>query len=708
MELGKEMIIMNVKRFSSPCFLLVFVSLVGASRMVSAEVVRIEIESRTAFADGATFGNTGAYEFLTGTLHIEIDPDHAANSRIVDLQYAPRNNEGRVEFRSDFELLKPVDLARGNHRLLYDVINRGNKVIMGAMNGAWGNTLRPGSGFLMKEGYSVLWSGWNWDVRDSHGWLQIEVPVATKNGKPIGQFIAVEMVNTTGTEPRQVMELCWTNTRTYPPINYGDNSRATLTVRRTPRGPKKVIANDQWSFVLIGSPAEGGPSGVKLKTGFEPGHIYELIYKVRNPPVIGLGLAAVRDAISFFHFETSDRDGTPNPFSILGDDHTRRPDIQKAYIYGSSQSGRFIAHMLWQGFHVDESDRMVFEGARIHIAGGGKGSFNHRFAQTSQHMTDLEGIYMPSDHPPFNYLPEEAPGSGGANDLLAEAKRSKRIPRVMVTNNEFEYWSRSASLVHTTLDGKNDVPLHENVRLYVYSGAGHRAAYKADQGVCEHPLNRLDISASSRALMVALDRWVSEGIEPPASRYPRIDMGELIAAAKHKKIFPGIPGLHHPGRSFQPPRVDYGPRFFRDGVMTKIPPTLGEPYVTLVPACDKDGNSLGGISLPEILAPLGTHQGWNPRNKRFGDPDYMVRFEGSFWLFPETEEQRRATGDPRRSLEERYSTRDKYLARLGEACNQLVRQRLLLRESCTEYLDLARSMAWPPEPSGEYPYWRQE
>jgi hypothetical protein len=673
----------------------------------SAEVVRIEIESRTPFADGTEFGEVGAYELLTGTLHFAVDPDHAANWRIVDLRYAPRNDEGRVEFVSEFELLKPVDLARGNHRLLYDILNRGNKTIMGAMNGAWGNTLRPGSGFLMKHGYSVLWSGWNWDVRDENGWLQIDVPIATKNGEPIEQFIVAEMVNTTGTDSKQVMELCWANCRTYPPIDYGDNSQATLTVRDTPHGLKERIPNDQWSFFLSpGSTPEAGPSGVMYKSGFEPGRIYELVYQVRNPPVIGLGFAAVRDAISFFHFESSDENGNPNPLAIQGDRGLTGSDIEKSYIYGSSQSGRFIAHMLWQGFHVDESDRMVFEGARIHIAGGGKGGFNHRFSMTSQHMVDLEGNFMPSDHPPFNYLPENASGSGGANDLLAIAKRQGKIPHIIVTNNDYEYWSRSASLVHTNLEGTRDAPLHDNVRLYVYSGAGHRAAFKPNQGVCEHQLNRLDVHTSNRALTVLLDQWVSNRIEPPASRYPRIDAGELITAAEHKEMFPRIPGLHHPGRNFQPTRINYGARFWSDGVMTQIPPIMGEPYNTLVPACDEDGNSLGGVSLPEVLAPLGTYQGWNPRNHRYGDPDHMVRFEGSFWLFPETEDQRRASGDPRRSLAARYPTKDDYLERLKKACDRLVQQRFLSPESVEEYLNLSRNMAWPPEPSVDFPYWK--
>jgi hypothetical protein len=687
--------------------LLVLMTIASTIRMANAEVVRIEIESRTPFAEGAEFGQVGAYELLKGRLHLEVDPDHERNTRIVDLQYAPRNDKGRVEFVSEFELLKPIDLSRGNHRLLYDVLNRGNKTIMGAMNGAWGNTLRPGNGFLMKRGYSILWSGWNWDVRDENGWLQINVPIARKDGEAIEQFIAAEMVNTTGTEAQPIMELCWSNTRAYPPIDYEDNSRATLTVRGTPHATREIIRNDRWSFVFLSdSTAEGGTPGVSYESGFEPGHIYELIYRVKNPPVIGVGLAAVRDAISFFHFEESDRDGKPNPLSRPGDDGASGSDVEKVYIYGSSQSGRFIAQMLWQGFHVDESDRMVFEGARIHIAGGGKGGFNHRFGMTSQHMVDLEGNSMPSDHPPFNYLPEGSSGSGGMNDLLALPKQMGKVPNIIITNNEFEYWSRSASLIHTDLAGTHDVPLHDKVRLYVFSGAGHRAAFRSDQGVCEHPLNRLDTHKSNRALLVALDQWVGEGVAPPANRYPRIDEGELISAARHKSMFPRIPGLHHPGRNFQPAQIDYGPRFWSDGVMTEIPPKIGDPYITLVAMSDGDGNSLGGIRLPEVLAPLGSYQGWNPRNQKFGDPDHMVRFEGSFWLFPETEEQRQANRDPRRSLATRYPTREIYLERLEAAADRLVQQRFLLPESVDEYLDLARQMAWPPEPIGDYPYWK--
>ncbi|MCP4291911.1 MAG: hypothetical protein GY780_08765 [bacterium] len=686
--------------------LLVLLIITTGPLIAKAKVIRIEVESRTAFADGAGFGKVGAYEILSGKLYYAVDPELPNNTGITDLQFAPRNQDGQVEFVSEFELLKPVDLSRGNHRLLYDILNRGNKTIMGAMNMAWGNTLRPGNGYLMEQGYSVLWSGWNWDVRDENGWLQIEVPIATKDGQSIEQFIVTEMVNTTATEALPVMEMFWTNTRGYPPLDYQDNTEATLTVRKTPKEQPLKIPNEQWSFTVIkGSSNANSVPAVEIKSGFKPGHIYELTYRVSDPPVIGLGLAAVRDAISFFHFEKQDHIGNQNP--LLRQDGSGS-DIEKAYVYGSSQSGRFIAQMLWQGFHVDEANRMVFEGARIRIAGGGKGGFNHRFGMTSQHMVDLEGNCMPSDHPPFNYLPDDAAGSGGMNDILALSKQQNQVPCIILTNNEYEYWSRSASLIHTNLTGTQDAPLHDNVRLYVFNGAPHRAAYKAGRGVCEHPVNRLDVHSANRALLSILDQWVSDGLEPPASRYPRIDRGELVSAARHKQQFPKTPELHHPGRNFQPARIDYGPRFWDDGIMTMIPPVAGEPYRTLVPSVDGDGNSLGGVRLPELLVPLGSYLGWNPRNEKFGDPDYFVRFEGSFLVFPTTDERGRASDDQRVSIEVRYPTRDAYVEAIQAACNDLVRQRFLLPESVSQYVDLAQKMSWPPVAIDNYPYWKTE
>ena len=675
-----------------------------------SEVTRIEIISRQLFADGMVFGDVGPYEKIRGRLFYAVDPDHPANARVVDLKLAPRNAEGRVEFVGDFFLMKPVDLSMGNHRLLYDVNNRGNMLML-LMNSARlsNDPSAPehaGNGFLMRQGYSLLWSAWNWDVRSGRNRLQIDLPVAMDNGEPIRQKIAAEIVVSYARGKSRSQPLAWGNSRCYPVVDMDDENVATLTVRDEPRGRRMEIPRSQWRFARWEeSQIVPDSTHLYLEPGFEPGKIYELIYEVENPRVVGLGLASVRDAISFFRFETEDRHGTRNPLSVRNADGEWVTDVEKSYIFGVSQSGRFITHMIFEGFHVDETGRMVFDGARIHVAGGGKGGFNHRFAQTTHHPSHLEGNYMPADFFPFNYAPQTDPLTGKAGDVLAVARELGKIPYIVITNNELEYWTRSASLIHTDVHGLEDAPLHENVRIYVTNGAPHGSGGRG-RGIYEHPGNPLNHYPISRALLVALDRWVTEGIEPPPSCYPRIDEGELISAAEHKRRFPKIPGMRHPGRNLQPPRVNYGDKFWTEGIISVVPPEMGEPYVTLVPAFDENGNGIGGIRLPELQVPLGTYQGWNPRRVEFGAPDYLGRFAGSFWAFAKTEAEREEKGDPRRSMEARYPTKDVYIEKVIESVNDLMSRGFLLEEDGRITIENAKRMIWPPEETNSPPFWK--
>ncbi|HSN54327.1 MAG TPA: alpha/beta hydrolase domain-containing protein [Candidatus Sulfomarinibacteraceae bacterium] len=373
-----------------------------------------------------------------------------------------------------------------------------------------------------------------------------------------------------------------------------------------------------------------------------------------------------------------------------------------AFIFGVSQSGRVITHMLWQGFHVDERDRMVFEGARIHVAGGGKGGFNHRFAQTTHHPSHLEGNLFPADHPPFNFLPDGEPPD---NDVLAAAKRLGRVPKILITNNALEYWTRSASLIHTDLAGTGDAPIHPGVRIYMTNGAPHGGASSRERTVTEHERNPLGVEAVQRAMLRNLDRWLSDGVEPPPSRVPRLDRGELVTAAEHARRFPAIPGARHPGRNLQPPRLDLGPAFWSEGVFTVVPPEPGEPWPTFVPAVDEDGNGVGGIRLPELAVPLGTYQGFNPRSEEAGAPEFLTRFDGSFWPFAATEAERRRSGDPRPSIEARYPDHQAYVDRVAAAAAELVEERFLLPEDAAAAVELAGRLAWPPEPVDTAPFW---
>jgi hypothetical protein len=676
---------------------------------VRAEVERVEITSRAVLAAGATFGDTGPYEKIRGRLHYAVDPADPANAAIVDLELAPRGADGKVRFQGDFLLLKPVDLTRGNGRLLYDVNNRGNLYLLRHVNGG-ARTNDPttledvGNGFLMEQGYSLLWSAWNWDVAAGDHRLQIELPIATDDGTPIRQRIAAEIVNSFSTEALPSMPLAWGESRCYPARDAEDNADAVLTARDAPLGERRPIPSDRWRFARV----EAGvtipdPTSIAVDGGLQPGVIYELVYEASNPRVVGLGLAAVRDAISFFRFEGADRYGNPSPLARGAAAGSWLSSIERAYVFGVSQSGRFITHMLWQGLHVDESDRMVFDGARIHVAGGGKGGFNHRFAQTTHHPSHLEGGYFPADHPPFNFAPEGAPAD---NDVLAAAKRLGAVPKIVITNNALEYWTRSASLVHTDPTGTVDAELHPDVRYYMTNGAPHGGAPSRSRTVTEHERNPLDVAAVQRAMLLNLDRWVSDGVEPPPSRYPRIDRGELVTAADHAARFPAIPGMRHPGSNLQPRRVSYGLRFWSEGVFTVVPPEMGEAYRTLVPAFDADGNGIGGIRLSELEAPLGTYQGFNPRSEAAGAPDYLTRFAGSFWAFPVSEDERRRSGDPRPSVAARYRDHQAYVDRVAAAARGLAADRLLLDDDAAAAIELAGRLAWPPEPADTAPFWR--
>ncbi|MFC2170296.1 alpha/beta hydrolase domain-containing protein [Acidobacteriota bacterium] len=679
---------------------------------INAEVTRLEINSRDIFADGIEFGTVGVYEKIKGRLYYSVDPNHPANAGIVDLKLAPQTEEGKVVFSGEFILLKPVDLKKGNHRLLYDVNNRGNLYMLRYLNsGPRSNDPsdpeHAGNGFLMRQGYSLLWTGWNWDVRIGNDRLQIDLPIISDNGKLITQEIAAEIVLSTSRKDIKSQPLAWGSSRCYPAVDADDNSKAILTVRDEPRGKRVEIPRYQWRFAKWDKGhVLPDPTYLYLEAGFMSGKIYELIYEAKNPRVVGLGLASIRDAISFFRYKNKDRTGTPNPLAVRDSNGNLMLDPDKAYIFGVSQSGRVIVHTIFEGFHVNEDDQMVFDGAFIHVAGGGKGGFNHRFAQTTHHSSHLEGNYMPADFFPFNYAPQKDPITGEKGNVLAVAEKMGKIPYILVTNNELEYWTRAASLIHTDVNGSKDAPVHEKVRIYMTNSAPHGNAGSRNQGIYEHPMNTINHSPVLRALLIAMDQWVTDCVEPPASRYPRCEKGELLSAAEHKKRFPAIPGIRHPGRNLQPPRVNYGDKFWSEGIFSAVPPQMGEPYKTMVPNFDRDGNSLGGIRLPELLVPLGTYQAWNPRRAEFGAPEYLGRFVGSFWEFAGTEEERKKSGDERPSLEERYPNKETYVKMLSEAVKNLTGQGFLLEEDGKIYIANAEAMVWPPEQTERPPFWK--
>jgi hypothetical protein len=652
-----------------------------------AEVVRVQIDRREPFAGGQSFGSAGAYERLLGRMYLEVDPAQVANSRVVDLGLAPVNARGKVEFWSDFFLLKPVDATRGNRRLFYDVNNRGNKLALGAFNNRSGNdpanAVDAGNGFLMRHGYSILWCGWNGDVLAGDNRLLIGLPVATTRGKPITGVVHAEIcVN----EKTASQPFYWGNSDPYPSVTL-DNKESLLTMRASRTEEAVVVPPDEWAFARV----ENGnvvpdPRHLFVKDGFRPGWLYELVYTATNPRVTGLGFAAVRDAVSFLRYAQKDAQGQANPLAGT---------IERAYVFGISQSGRFIHHFVFEDFNADEANRTVFDGALAHVGGAGKGYFNHRFAQTTRHGSQHEDNLSPSEFFPFTTAPEYDPITREEGDTLARARASGHLPKMFFTGTSTEYWTRATSLLHTDVEGKVDIAPDLNVRIYFITGGQHGVSSSSDRGIYQNPVNILDHRPILRALLVQLDRWVTAGTEPTPSRLPKIADGTLVDLATWQAAFPKIPDLNLPRAMYTPLRLDFGPDWKQDGIGEFVPPRVGAPYCTLVPAVDADGNERAGIRLPDIAVPLATFTGWNLRSERAGAEGALARWAGSRLPFAATADDRQQTGDPRLSVAERYASRDAYLNRIAEAAIRLRDEGLLVDEDVVDILKTTAARRFP-------------
>ena len=646
----------------------------------SAEVVRMEITQRIPFAEGASFGATGPYERIDGRLHIEVDPGDPANATINDLHLAPRNERGLVECWTDFCLLLPAEPEHGNGRLLYDVNNRGNKLALWTFNRDPERSNDPvtaahaGDGFLMHQGYAILWCGWNGEViEDGNHRLLTGLPVAVNpDGSPITGPAHLEFSTTEADHSRAFAWSPWGVSAAYPPAD-PDPAAATLTKRPSRDRPAVEIPPTDWAYArwedgeLIADPAS-----LYLREGFEPGWLYDLVYTATEPRVTGLGLAALRDCVAFFRHAEADQDGVRNPL---------HGEIEQAYAFGISQSGRVVHHFLYDGFNTDEAGRQVFDGALIHVAGAGKGMFNHRFRMTTEYGSVHEGRLSGSEFFPLAPVPQTDPVTGDSGSSLARAREAGHVPKMLFVQSSTEYWNRGASLLHTDVSGQTDLELPEEMRVYLVTGSQHLGGGEATPGVCQQPRNVLDDRGPVlRAMLVALDQWVSHDTEPPPSRYPRIDDGTLVDLATFREQFPAIPGVGLPAEHFQPGRLDFGPRFHTEGIADVIPPVEGEPFIALVPAVNDDGNEVAGIALPDVAVPDGSYTGWNLMAAEFGIEGVLSRLDGMRLPFALTREEREATGDPRPSLLERYDSREDYLEQVDQAARALQADRLLLAE----------------------------
>ena len=659
----------------------------------SARVVRVEVASRGDVLDAKPFGLAGSYEKLIGTVHFAIDPKNEANQIITDITLAPRNAQGEVEFSADLYILKPKQMARGNGAAMLEIGNRGRKGMLGTFCRADGS-LDPqtaahfGDGFLLRQGFTLVWVGWQFDPPATPGLMHVHPP-QTGATQPVRGLVRSNFVVTDRTYEHTLAD------RDHVPYAVADAEapESHMTVRQRIDDPPKEIPRDQWRFARMEEGRAVADSGkVWLDGGFEPGKIYEVVYVSQNPPVAGVGAAAVRDVLSQLKYDGSAEMGIP------------KGSIDRALGFGTSQSGRYLRTFLYYGFNRDEANRKVFDGVLPHVAGGGRGSFNHRFAQASRDAHPFLNFFYPTDIFPFSDVEQTDPETGLTDGLLTHNLAPEHRPKIFYTNSAYEYWGRAASLIHTAIDGKSDAALPETTRIYFVAGTQHGpSGFPPATGIGQQRNNPMDYRWALRALLVALDRWVAGGVEPPLSRYPHIADGTLVTAEKLN--FPKIPGVNYSTRIHKAYRADYGPQFLSDGIVSKQPPKIGSAFPMLVPAVDADGNETSGIRLPELQAPLATYTGWNLFNDKAGPSDEISSMAGSYIPLARTAAERKAAGDPRPSIEERYPSRDAYLGRVSEAALELAADGYLLEEDVAEVLRRAAGhwdhhMSENPGPSG--------
>jgi hypothetical protein len=666
-----------------------------------ARVTRFVVEQTRVFAEGREFGDVGQYQRLDGTAYFEVDPADPRNTVVVNLDKAPRNAAGNVEFSAPFFILKPTNMKKGNHKIFYGINNRGNKQTLGYFNnvppGPGINdpitSADAGNGWMMRQGYAVVDAGWQGDVEPGGARMVPDFPVATQaDGSPIVAPVRIQYSDRTipvtgtftltleGSLPTNILFDSYETSDT-------DTSHSTLTVQAEINAPKVPIAPDQWAF---GS-CPGGQGSLVPSTkdiclfgGFDATKLYELIYPAKSPRVMGLGGIVTRDIGSFLRYQTQDDAGNPNPLRLSAHD----VGITHSYSFGSSSTGMYQREWLYLGYNEDESSRKVFDAIWIHKSGSHRLFANVQFADPNTYSRqDDRRDYLSTTVSPLTYVVTKDPVSGITDGLM---KRPAVDPVVFDTDTGNEFWEMKASLKVQDGTGHPQPLPPDNVRMYFLSSFQHSgnnpAVVPAPAGICANLTNPNYHGPTVRALLVALDKWVAKGIAPPKSAYPRLEDGTLVSLADYQAAFPTIPGVSKPTVLNGLHVLDYGPDFGpTGGILSILPPRHGATYDLMVPKPDADGIDMAGIRPMETAAPLGTNMPWNVRAVGFRSPN-LCGLSGSFVPFATTRQERKAQGDPRPSLQERYGSHAGYVAAVAAAAANLVKRGFLLPEDARRFV----------------------
>jgi len=652
-------------------------------------VTGFDVALRRPLAGGQRFGDGGEYEEIKGRLSFSLDPLHAANERITDLVSAPRGSDGRVEFTSDVSIVAPVDRSRGNGRVIVGVVNRGNRIVVPHFNHATRPVIGPdtdpnppidvGDGFLMRHGYTVVSCGWQKDAPDYPGLIRLYGPDAVQpDGQP---FVGRVYMQLQTPVPVQHLKLSDRDHTAYPAVDL-EEADALLVVRDQPDGEATPIPRGQWRFARVeGGSAVPDPDYVHLEGGFEKGRLYQIVYTTRGARILGLGFAAIRDCASWMK-HGGESIGNPSTGTI-----------ERAYAYGMSQTGRFMRTYLYQDMNLDEQGGEALDGVIANVAGGMRGEFNQRFGQASKDRYNMLAQLFP-----FSDARQTDPETGAADALLGRMNARGSDAKVFFTNTSAEYHRGDAALIHTDPAGDRDVEHGPGVRVYHFAGTEHgmgtwppvdTVATTGDRA--QSLLSVINYGRLLRAALVNLDRWVSEGTEPPDSRHARIDDGTAVPPETLGDTFRRIPGAHFPPHHARARRLDFGLVGDVEQTLT-LPPRDGKAFPSLVSDVDADGNEVAGIRLPEITAPLAAHTGWTLRHPDIGGEEQLLMFGGGTLPFAANFAMREMSGDRRPSIQERYGSRDEYLARIREAAQALVGERYMLDEDVDLSLHRAAAM----------------